>query len=316
MTCVIEFSHNFTKGKLVFLTFEYKLKKMENNKSGNTNPKKRDGGKPFKKDFNKGKKQWGEKKPLKKILVAKPENMKEDDGMIRLNKFISNAGVCSRREADELIKVGAISVNGKIVTEVGTKVHVSDKIQYGKETLRAEKLVYVLLNKPKDFVANMDDLDNKKSVLELLKGLDKKIRVYPVGKMDRTSTGVLLLTNDGELMQKLIHPKHLVKKIYQVELNRNIDQEDFQKISEGIVLEDGYVKPDEMAFVNREHRKEIGLELHTTKNRIVNRIFEHFDYKVVRLDRVYYAGLTKKDLPRGTWRFLTETEVRFLKMLG
>ena len=289
---------------------------MENKKSGNNNPKKRDGAKPFKKEGGKDKKYWGEKKPLKKVLVAKPENIKEDDGMIRLNKFISNAGVCSRREADELIKVGAISVNGKIVTEVGIKVHITDKIQYGKETLKAEKLSYVLLNKPKDFVANMEDLDNKKSVLELLKGLDKKIRVYPVGKMDKTTTGVLLLTNDGELMQKLIHPKHLVKKIYQVELNRNIEQDDFQAIAAGIVLEDGFVKPDEIAFVNRENRKEIGIELLTTKKGIVNRIFEHFDYKVVRLDRVYYAGLTKKDLPRGTWRFLTETEIRFLKMLG
>ncbi len=277
--------------------------------------------KSFKKEFNKDSRPetgwWGDKKTSKKkLLVARPENLKKDDGMIRLNKFISNAGVCSRREADELIKVGAISVNGKIVTEVGTKVNMTDKIQYGKETLRAEQLAYVLLNKPKDFITTMDDPEKRRTVLDLLKGLDKKVRVYPVGRLDRNTTGVLLLTNDGELTQKLIHPKHMVKKIYHVELNRNIEQDHYNKIVEGITLEDGFIKPDEVAYVNKENKKEIGIEIHSGKNRIVRRIFEHFDYKVVRLDRVYFAGLTKKDLPRGTWRHLTENEIRFLKMLG
>ncbi len=276
---------------------------------------------PFKKEFGKKERSetgwWGgEKATPRKKLIAKPENIKNDDGLIRLNKFISNAGVCSRREADELIKVGVIMVNGKIVTEVGTKVSIDDKVQYGKETLRAEKLAYILLNKPKDFITTMDDPEKRRTVMDLLKGLDKKVRVYPVGRLDRNTTGVLLLTNDGELTQKLIHPKHLVKKIYHVELNRPIDMEDFHKISEGLTLDDGFIKPDEVAYVNKENKKEIGIEIHSGKNRIVRRIFEHLDYQVVRLDRVYFAGLTKKDLPRGTWRELNENEIRFLKMLG
>ena len=254
-------------------------------------------------------------KVVKKKLVSKPETFKEDDGYMRLNKFISNAGVCSRREADELIKVGAVSVNGKVVTEVGTKVHVSDKVQYGKETLKPEKNIYVLLNKPKDFVTTSDDPQNRRTVMELLKGVGK-YRVYPVGRLDRMTMGVLLFTNDGELTQKLLHPKHLVKKIYHIELHRGIDADHFKMITDGITLEDGFIKPDALEYANKENKKELGIEIHSGRNRIVRRIFENFNYQVLKLDRVFFAGLTKKDLPRGKWRFLTENEVRTLKMLG
>jgi 23S rRNA pseudouridine2605 synthase len=238
----------------------------------------------------------------------------DPDGLIRLNKYIANAGICSRREADDLIKAGAVSVNGKVVTEMGFKVHPDDKISYGGETLRNERKVYLLLNKPKDYITTMDDPRERRTVMELIKGACKE-RVYPVGRLDRNTTGLLLFTNDGELATRLMHPKFGIRKIYHVTLGRNVKPEDFTKLMEGIELEDGFIKPDEVSFVG-DGRKEIGIEIHSGKNRIVRRIFEHLDYEIVKLDRVAFAGLSKKDLPRGKWRFLTPKEVNFLKMVG
>ncbi|MCE3259321.1 MAG: pseudouridine synthase family protein [Bacteroidetes bacterium] len=236
------------------------------------------------------------------------------DGLIRLNKYIANAGICSRREADDLIKAGAVSVNGKVVTEMGFKVSPDDKISYGGETLRNERKVYLLLNKPKDYITTMDDPRERRTVMELIKGACKE-RIYPVGRLDRNTTGLLLFTNDGELATRLMHPKFGIRKIYHVTLGRNVKPEDFAKLMEGIELEDGFIKPDEVSFVG-DGRKEIGIEIHSGKNRIVRRIFEHLDYEIVKLDRVAFAGLSKKDLPRGKWRFLTPKEVNFLKMVG
>jgi 23S rRNA pseudouridine2605 synthase len=238
----------------------------------------------------------------------------ETTGLIRLNKYLSNAGICSRREADELIKAGAVSVNGKVITEMGFKVGPDDKINYGGETLRNEKKVYILLNKPKDYITTTDDPRERRTVMELIAGACKE-RVYPVGRLDRNTTGLLLFTNDGELADRLMHPKHGIRKIYHVTIGRNIKVEDYAKLNEGFELEDGFIKPDEVSFVG-EGRKEIGIEIHSGKNRIVRRIFEHLGYEVIKLDRVSFAGLTKKDLPRAKWRFLSPKEVSFLKMVG
>jgi 23S rRNA pseudouridine2605 synthase len=261
--------------------------------------------KPFKKNF---------KKPSSKPLVNKREN---DDGeLIRLNRYIANAGICSRREADKLIASGAVSVNGKIVTEMGTKISRNDSVNFGGETLKKEKMVYVLLNKPKDYITTTDDPDGRKTVMALVRNACRE-RIYPVGRLDRATTGLLLMTNDGEMAKKLMHPKHGVKKIYHVELDNNLSRTDMDKIFQGIELEDGRAQVDEIAYDGAgADKKSIGLELHAGKNRIVRRIFESLGYKVVRLDRVYYAGLTKKDLPRGKWRFLTQIEINMLKMIS
>jgi len=236
------------------------------------------------------------------------------DGLMRLNKYLSNAGICSRREADDLIKAGAVSVNGKVVTEMGFKVSPTDKINYGGETLRHQKKIYLLLNKPKDYITTTDDPHERRTVMELIHGACKE-RIYPVGRLDRNTTGLLLFTNDGELATKLMHPKYGIKKVYQVTLNKNLKSEDFQDIMNGIELEDGPIKPDEMSYLEGS-KKELGIEIHSGRNRIVRRIFEHMGYEVVKLDRVVFAGLTKKDLPRAKWRFLSEKEVGFLKMIG
>lgn len=242
----------------------------------------------------------------------KKENRKtEDDGTIRLNRFIANSGVCSRREADSLIEAGEIKVNGKVVTEMGFKVRPEDTIQYGKKILNREKLVYVLLNKPKDFITTTDDPEGRKTVMSLVANASTE-RIFPVGRLDRNTTGLLLFTNDGELAQKLTHPSNGVKKIYQVELDKPITKEDFKKVAEGVELEDGKAEVDDVAVLG-ESNKFLGLEIHIGRNRIVRRIFEHLGYEVVTLDRVQYAGLTKKDLPRGNWRYLTEKEVIRLK---
>ncbi|MBP6977498.1 MAG: pseudouridine synthase [Bacteroidales bacterium] len=238
-----------------------------------------------------------------------------DPEMIRLNKFIANAGVCSRREADELIRAGAIRVNGKIVTELGVKVSRKDKIQYGDQTLRAEPLVYVLLNKPKGYITTVDDPLDRNTVMTLVKDASR-YRIYPVGRLDRNTTGLLLFTNDGELAKKLSHPRHRIEKIYHVELDRNLTKNDMMTIAAGITLEDGFVKVDEIAWVEgADSKKEIGIRLHSGKNRVVRRIFEHLEYRVIRLDRVVFAGLTKKDLPRGRWRPLSKEEISRLKRL-
>lgn len=232
---------------------------------------------------------------------------------IRLNKYIADAGVCSRREADDLIASGAIKVNGQVVTEMGTRVSPDDEVHFGKERLDREKKVYVLLNKPKDYITTNSDERGRKTVLELVKKAGKE-RIYPVGRLDRQSTGLLLLTNDGELAEKLMHPRHKVKKLYHVELDKNLAEKDLDAILKGVELEDGKASVDAAAYVKDTDRKSVGVELHSGRNRVIRRIFEALGYKVKKLDRVAYAGLTKKDLPRGKWRYLTEKEVQFLKM--
>jgi 23S rRNA pseudouridine2605 synthase len=257
-----------------------------------------------------------EKKPFVKKSLGVKSKSGSDDGLIRLNKYISNSGVCSRREADELIATGAVSVNGKVVTQLGTKVSPSDSVQFGGETLRKEKPVYLLLNKPKDYITTTDDPEGRKTVMALISNACKE-RIYPVGRLDRSTTGLLLFTNDGELAKKLMHPKHNVKKIYHVELDKNLQKSDMEKIVSGIDLEDGIAQVDEIAYDgDGKDKKCLGLEIHTGKNRIVRRIFESIGYKVVKLDRVYFAGLTKKDLPRGRWRFLSNIEISMLKMIS
>ncbi|MBF9142978.1 pseudouridine synthase [Hymenobacter properus] len=229
----------------------------------------------------------------------------------RLNRYIANAGICSRREADALIAAGEIRVNGEVVTEMGYKVQPTDTVQYGKTNLNREKSVYVLLNKPKDFITTTEDPEGRRTVMDLVASASKE-RIFPVGRLDRNTTGLLLFTNDGEVAQKLSHPSHKNKKIYQVELNRPLTEEDLRKISEGLELEDGKAVVDDVAVV-AGNAHFVGIEIHIGRNRIVRRIFEHLGYEVVALDRVQYAGLTKKDLPRGKWRFLSEQEVIRLK---
>jgi len=235
--------------------------------------------------------------------------------MIRLNKFIANSGVCSRREADNLIQTGAVMVNGQIVAELGARINPTDKVQIGGQTLTTEKPQYVLLNKPKGFITTTDDPMDRKTVMALIENACKE-RVYPVGRLDRNTTGLLLFTNDGEVAKKLTHPRHELKKIYHVYLDKPLTKSDMIKISEGVNLEDGFIKPDQISYVGSGVDKhDIGIELHSGKNRVVRRIFESLDYKVEKLDRVFFAGLNKKDLPRGKWRLLTKEEINFLKML-
>jgi len=234
---------------------------------------------------------------------------------IRLNKYIANAGICSRREADDLIQSGAVAINGVIVTELGTKVLPTDSVQYGGETLHSEKKKYLLLNKPKGYITTVDDPQERRTVMALVRDACKE-RLYPVGRLDRNTTGLLIFTNDGEMAKKLTHPRYGIKKVYHVELDRALSRGDMDKILDGIELEDGLVKVDEIAYIDEnKNKKEIGIEIHTGKNRVIRRIFEALGYEVVKLDRTMFAGLTKKDISRGMWRFLTEKEVSFLKML-
>lgn len=247
---------------------------------------------------------------------TKSKSAKSDKTLIRLNKFLANAGVCSRREADLLIQSGVVKVNGKVVTELGTKVSYNDKVQYEGRTLLREKPVYVLLNKPKDYITTVTDPFERKTVMKLVEKACRE-RIYPVGRLDRNTTGLLLFTNDGELAKKLTHPKHKVKKIYHVVLDKALTKNDFSRIASGIRIDDEIVKVDKIAYIEAAmDKREIGLELHSGKNRIVRRIFESLDYKVIKLDRVSFAGLTKKDLPRGRWRHLKPDEVNFLRMKG
>ncbi len=239
---------------------------------------------------------------------SKPQPQSEK---IRLNRFISNSGVCSRREADKLIEMGLISVNGKVITEMGYQVSPSDVVKYRKRVLKREKFVYVLLNKPKDYITTTNDPQDRKTVMDLVKNSCDE-RIYPVGRLDRNTTGLLLFTNDGELAKKLSHPSHDVKKVYQVELDKPLAEEDFDKIAEGVILEDGYAPVDEVAVLNQE-RTLVGVEIHIGRNRIVRRIFNHLGYDVVKLDRTMYAGINKKDISRGDWRYLSEKEVIRLK---
>lgn len=236
-----------------------------------------------------------------------------DSGEMRLNRFIAHSGICSRRQADEFIKAGLVSINGQIVSDMGIKVKPDDIVKYNGETIRSEKKVYILLNKPKNYVTTLDDEENRKTVMELINDACPE-RVYPVGRLDRNTTGVMLLTNDGELTGKLTHPRYNKKKIYHVFLDKNLKKEDLQSITEGVTLEDGPITPDSISYVDSAKKSEIGVEIHSGRNRIVRRLFEYFGYKVIRLDRVYFAGLTKKNLARGKWRFLTEKEIYTLKM--
>lgn len=248
----------------------------------------------------------------KKQIEYKLVNV-DPDAPIRLNKFLANARVCSRREADEFITAGVVSVNGQVVTELGTKVKQTDEIKFHDQPISIEKKVYVLLNKPKDYVTTSDDPQNRKTVMDLVRNACKE-RIYPVGRLDRNTTGVLLLTNDGDLASKLTHPKYLKKKIYHVYTDKNVTAADMRQIAEGITLEDGEIHADAIDYASPTDKKQVGIEIHSGKNRIVRRIFESLGYRVIKLDRVFFAGLTKKNLRRGDWRYLTEQEVNMLRM--
>ena len=249
---------------------------------------------------------------MKKQIEYKETHIDPDEP-IRLNKFLANAGVCSRREADSFIEAGVVSVNGQVVTELGTKVKRSDAVMFHDQAVNIEKKVYILLNKPKDYVTTSDDPQNRKTVMDLVKGACRE-RIYPVGRLDRNTTGVLLLTNDGELASKLTHPQYMKKKIYHVYLNKNVTAADMRMIADGIQLEDGEIHADAIEYASETDRKQIGIEIHSGRNRIVRRIFESLGYKVIKLDRVFFAGLTKKNVRRGDWRYLTEQEVNMLRM--
>lgn len=269
------------------------------NKPGGSFPKPSGKNRPFNKN---------KRKPKTNISMAKPE-----DG-IRINKFIADAGICSRREADTYIETGCVEINGEVVEQLGTRVMPGDEVKFNGSVIKSEKKVYVLLNKPKDFITTVDDPQNRKTVMMLVKNACRE-RIYPVGRLDRNTLGVLLFTNDGQLATKLLHPKFKHKKIYHVFLNKSLKVEHKKQIESGFVLDDGFIKADSIEFTNPSNSNEIGIELHSGRNRIVRRIFEHFGYRVEKLDRVYFAGLTKKDLPRGRYRHLTEDEVNLLKRI-
>jgi 23S rRNA pseudouridine2605 synthase len=247
--------------------------------------------------------------------IKKNSNLKHpsDPSLIRLNKYVANAGVCSRREADTYIAAGNVTVNGKPITEMGFKVKLTDEVRFDGRLLNPEKKEYILLNKPKNFITTTRDEKGRRTVMELISNASKA-RLVPVGRLDRNTTGLLLFTNDGDLAKKLTHPRYGVRKIYHVELTKNLSMADLNKIQEGLTLDDGPLKVDEISYINNAPKKEVGIEIHSGKNRVVRRIFEHLGYEVVKLDRVIFAGLTKKDLPRGHWRPLTQQEVINLGM--
>lgn len=248
----------------------------------------------------------------KNLKSKKKADQTPSSAGIRLNKFIANAGVCSRRDADELIKKGEITVNGKVITEMGISVSLKDDVRYKGKRLDAEEKVYILLNKPKDVVTTLDDPHAKMTVLDILKDACPQ-RIYPVGRLDKATTGLLLFTNDGDLAKKLTHPKHKAKKIYHVFLDKAITARDMDQLAQGVELEDGPIHADAISYVEKEDKTQVGVEIHSGRNRIVRRMFAHLGYKVVKLDRVYFAGLTKKNLPRGRFRFLTPKEINRLK---
>jgi 23S rRNA pseudouridine2605 synthase len=266
---------------------------------------------------NRGKKQsFSKSKPSFKKETSDKEDSKQKisdwDKPIRLNKFLANSGICSRRDADELIKSCEVSVNGKVVQEQGIKVSPKDEITYKGKRISREQKVYILMNKPKDVVTTVRDKHAERTVIDLVENACPE-RVYPVGRLDKNTTGVLLLTNDGDLTKQLTHPSHKKKKIYHVQLDRDLTKADMMKIVDGITLEDESIQVDAISYVEEKDRSQIGIEIHSGQNRIVRRIFESLDYKVKKLDRVYFAGLTKKNLPRGKWRFLTPQEISILK---
>lgn len=275
-----------------------------------------------KSDSNRGKRpsknlqRGNNKKPFGKDFSPKPKQntpqKKSNPDEIRLNRYIANAGICSRREADTYIAAGNVTVNGKTVTEMGFKVKRSDDVRFDGKRLSLEKKEYVLLNKPKNFITTTSDEKGRRTVMELISSASNN-RLLPVGRLDRNTTGLLLFTNDGDLTKKLTHPKHNVRKIYHVHLDKNLSLADLHKIGEGLELEDGPIAVDSISYIQGAPKREIGVEIHSGRNRIVRRIFEHLGYTVTKLDRVVFAGLTKKDLPRGHWRYLTEQEVINLK---
>ena len=277
-----------------------------------------------KSDYNRGRRpsKHSSKGPQKKQFTRKPKSPdrpqrpapKSNPDEIRLNRYIANAGICSRREADTYIAAGNVTVNGKVITEMGFKVKRSDDVRFDGRKLDLEKKEYVLLNKPKNFITTTSDEKGRRTVMELVSSASKA-RLLPVGRLNRNTTGLLLFTNDGDITKKLTHPKHGVRKIYQVTLDKNLALVDLRKIEAGLELEDGTIKVDQVSYIQGQPKKEIGIEIHSGRNRIVRRIFEHLDYNVIKLDRVIFAGLTKKDLPRGHWRHLTEQEVINLGMI-
>lgn len=241
------------------------------------------------------------------------QNIAKKDGLIRLNKYLADAGVSSRREADKLIQSGAVKVNGKVVTQLGTKVKVTDKVQYGEETLKRESLVYVLLNKPKDYLTTTEDPKQRKTVMSLVDDACKE-RIYPVGRLDRNTTGLLLFTNDGEMAKTLLHPGHKVKKLYHVELDQPLARKNLEEIAKGVKLEEGRIQVDGISYdENASDKRHVGISIHSGQNRVVRRIFQSFGYEVEKLDRTIFGPLTKKNLPRGKWRYLTDEEILMLK---
>ncbi len=253
-----------------------------------------------------------EGKTFRKPKRKQAENIRTLNEDMRLNRFLSVAGISSRREADKLIEAGLVSINGKVVTALGTKVKKNDEVRYNGELIQAEAKQYLLLNKPKGFITTMDDPRARKTVMDIIGGACTE-RIYPVGRLDRATTGVLLFTNDGDLAKKLTHPSHGARKIYAVQLDKNFKKSDFEALANGIELEDGEIRPDNLAYIDEKSKVHIGIELHSGRNRIVRRIFEHLGYEVIKLDRTSFAGLTKKGLNRGHYRFLTKEEVNFMK---
>ncbi len=277
----------------------------DNNRDQNSNPK------------HKKKSSFSKTKPnpyRKDIRKDTPKQRLEEPTEIRLNKYISNSGICSRREADTYIKSGSATVNGKVITEMGYKVNIDDEVRFDGSLISPEAKKYVLLNKPKNFITTMDDERGRKTVMDLVGGATKE-RIYPVGRLDRNTTGLLLFTNDGEMAKKLTHPKHNVRKLYHASLDKKLAMKDLQKISENFVLEGKMVFVDAISYIENQSKTEIGIEIHSGRNRIVRKIFAHFGYTVVKLDRVIFSGLTKKNLSRGHWRHLTQQEINNLKML-
>ncbi len=284
--------------------------RQDKNKKNSTNASSK---KPF--GANKDKNFRPHPQKLKDFKVkpgAKSTPQKSDE--IRLNKYISNSGICSRRDADMYIKTGSATVNGKVITEMGYKVKLGDEVRFDGALISPETKRYVLLNKPKNYITTMDDEKGRKTVMDLMHNAATE-RIYPVGRLDKNTTGLLLFTNDGEMAKKLTHPKHQVKKLYHVTLDQKLSMSDLNKISENFVLDGKMVFVDNISYIDNKPKNEVGIEIHSGRNRIVRRIFEHFNYKVVKLDRVVFAGLTKKNLSRGIWRHLTQQEINNLKMI-
>jgi 23S rRNA pseudouridine2605 synthase len=264
------------------------------------------------------KKYWDHSDRKKQAIedaMEREDDILENDGKIRLNKYLANSGMCSRREADRMIKAGMVEVNGEVVTEMGVKVNVSDEVKYNGMVIKPERKRYIILNKPKDFITTLKDPNARNTVMDLIDGACKE-RVYPVGRLDRNTTGVLLFTNDGDLAKKLTHPSNEIQKVYHVTTSKPVNGPDIDKIAEGFELEDGFISADEVGYLDERNKCEIGIRIHSGRNRIVRRIFEHLGYEVQKLDRVFFAGIDKRGLARGHWRFLTDKEVGFLKMIS